>query len=163
MMAIVGGNLADIDSNVTKLEATGATAETSGKDTAGAATVLAEAIEGATAELLRRFEEIASTLDEEIRAAATKLETSEWEGHSKRRAVEIKGELQGQVNSVMGQATQALNDEKAAFTARANNLVDDVNTQFQGVMTRVQAEYTDLAAAARRTRENFATADQTIM
>jgi len=163
MMAIVGGNLADIDSNVTKLEATGATAEASGKDTAGAATVLAEAIEGATAELLRRFQEIAATLDEEIRAAATKLETSEWEGHSKRRAVEIKSELQGQVNSVMGQAESALHDEKVAFTARANTLVSDVNTQFQSVMNRVQTEYADLAGAARRTRENFATADQTIV
>jgi CelD/BcsL family acetyltransferase involved in cellulose biosynthesis len=130
-MAVVGGNLADIDSNVTKLEATGASAEASGGRTSQEAGLLAEAIETATANLITRFQQIAADLDQDIRAAATKLETSEWEGHSKRRAVEIKGELQGQVNTVMVQATQL--------------------------------EYTDLAAAARKTRENFAAADQTII
>lgn len=161
-MSFIGGNLADIETSAARLTQSGSAALTSGADTSSAAVVLSEVIDEAMNALVARFETIAETLSGDIAQSHSVLVSSDWQGRSRENALAIKEQLQGQVNGVLATATTNLAAEKAAFTSRAQALVDSVHTDFQRVMVEIEAEYSALAAASRRTRENLEMADQTI-
>ena len=163
MSAFIGGNLQAIEDSAKRLDASGAMAMTTSTSTATAAEVLSAAISDAMSTLLRQFEEIAGTLTDDINASHSQLVGADWQGASRDNAIAIKESLQGQVSSVLQSASANLSSEQAAFVSRANNLVASVNTEFGRVMTQVDVEYASLAAASRKTVENLAAADQTIL
>ena len=160
--AFIGGNLDSIEASAKRLNESGAMALTTSETTAAAAVQLEEAIATAMDALLKRFEEIASTMTTDINASHSQLAGSDWHGASRENALAIKENLQGQVTGVLGNATANLGNEKAAFVARAAALVDNVNVEFRRVMTEVDAEYANLANASRKTMENLRAADATI-
>lgn len=161
-MSFIGGNLQDIEASAARLVDSGAMAVSSGADTHGAALVLADAVDQAMSQLVARFEGIADSLSAEIAQSHAVLAGSNWQGKSRENAVIMKEELLAQVNAVLGSATANLSSEKATFIARSQSLVEAVQTDFQRVMSDVDAQYAGLADAARRTRENLELADQTI-
>jgi len=160
--AFIGGNLDAISSSADTLDQTGADAVRSGADTKTAADELAGAITESTDLLVRRFHDIAEELRQRIGSAHAQLESTDWQGQSKDAAVQIKANLQSQVDKVLGTATGNLEGEKTAFINRANELVGHVETEFKNVMNQVNDEYAKLSKAARDTRANFELADQTI-
>jgi len=162
-MAFIGGNLEDIEVSAARLMDSGELAVVSGTDTHAAALQLFDAIDQAMGTLVSRFETIAETLSGDIAQSHATLAGSDWQGQSRENALAMKENLQGQVTRVLGEATTGLATEKATFVARAQALVDSVQTEFQRVMHDVDAQYSSLAAASRRTRDNLELADQTIM
>lgn len=162
-MGFIGGNLEDIEASAARLVNSGGLAATSGAETHTAAVQLFEAIDQAMNGLVSRFETIAETLSGDIAQSHATLAGSDWQGQSRENALLIKESLQGQVARVLGDATAALVSEKATFVARAQALADSVQTDFQRLMNEVEVEYSSLADASRRTRDNLAIADQTIM
>ncbi|MGI9605056.1 MAG: hypothetical protein ACR2P0_02840 [Acidimicrobiales bacterium] len=161
-MAIVGGNLADIDASAVRLQEAGASALGTGDHTRTAVATLHDAIGSATTEMLRRFDSIASDLHDQIQRAEAQLQSSDWHGNAKEQAITIKAELSGRVTSVLGSATAAFQSESAAFSARSEALLAEIDGQFRSVMAAIDAEYGRLAQAAQATRQNFEYADQTI-
>lgn len=161
-MSFIGGNLDDIETSAARMVDSGATAVAAGSDTHNATVVLASAIDEAMTTLLARFEAIAETLRGDIARSHAVLGSSDWHGQSRENALALKEALQGQVNTVLGTAATNLNAEKTMFISRSQGLVESVQSEFQRVMAEVDAEYTTLAAASRRTRDNLALADQTI-
>jgi len=163
MAAFIGGNLDGIEASAQRLNDSGGMAITSGSETRNAAVVLSEAIEQAMGQLLNTFEGIAQTLQDDIAQSHTQLVGTDWRGASRENAIAIKQNLQGQVTGVLGTATTNMNEEKTGFINRANDLVSHVETEFQRVMGEVDTQYAELATASRKTAENLALADQTIM
>ena len=161
-MAIIGGNLADIEQAAGRLNDSGQKAIDSGATTKDAADLLADAIHEAMTQLINRFGDIAAELNADIVGSHERLNSTEWQGASRDAAVGIKENLKGQVNTVLGTATDNLLQEKQAFIARSNALVSHVETEFKMVMGQVDEQYASLANAARKTAENFEMADQTI-
>lgn len=161
-MAFIGGNLEDIERSAARLADSGSLARSVGAETHSAAMVLSDAVEEAMARLLSDFESIAETLTADISQSHAVLAGSDWQGRSRENALLVKEQLQAQVNTVLGSATENLLSEKAGFITRAQTLVDSVHVDFQRVMGEVETEYLNLAEASRRTRENLALADQTI-
>lgn len=161
-MSFIGGNLTDIETSAARMAQSGSMAVSSGSDTRAAAVALSEAVDDAMTALMSRFEAIADSLSADIAQSHSVLAGSDWQGQSRENALAIKEQLQGQVNGVLATATTNLSGEKAAFVARAHALVDSVQTDFQRVMVEIDTEYSALAAASRRTRENLEIADQTI-
>lgn len=161
-MSFIGGNLQDIEISAARLVDSGAMAVSSGADTHGAAIALAEAVDQAMSQLVARFEGIAESLSAEIAQSHAVLAGSNWQGQSRENAVVMKEELLTQVNAVLGSATASLSNEKATFIARSQALVDSVQSDFQRVMADVETQYSGLAEATLRTRENLELADQTI-
>lgn len=162
-MGFIGGNLEDIEASAARLVDSGGMAVTTGTDTHAAALQLFDAIDQAMSSLVSRFEMLAETLTSDIAQSHATLAGSDWQGQSRENALAIKENLQGQVTRVLGDATTSLASEKSTFVARAQALVDSVQTDFQRVMNEVEVEYAGLADASRRTRDNLALADQTIM
>ncbi len=162
-MGFIGGNLEDIEASAARLIDSGEVAVTTGADTHAAALQLFDAIDEAMGNLVSRFEMLADTLATDIAQSHAVLAGSDWRGQSRENALAIKENLQGQVTRVLGDATSSLATEKATFVSRAQVLVDSVQTDFQRVMNEVEIEYSTLADASRRTRENLAIADQTIL
>ncbi len=162
-MGFIGGNLEDIEASAVRLASSGGLAATTGAETHTAAIQLFEAIDNAMNGLVLRFETIADTLTGDIAQSHATLAASDWHGQSRENALVIKESLQAQVTRVLADATVGLEAEKATYVARAQALVDSVQTDFQRLMNEVEVEYSGLAAASRRTRDNLAFADQTIM
>ncbi len=162
-MGFIGGNLDDIEASAARLIDSGGMAVTTGADTHAAAIQLFDAIDQAMSSLVSRFEMLADTLAADIAQSHATLVGSDWQGQSRENALAIKENLQGQVTRVLGDATSSLASEKATFVTRAQALVDSVQTDFLRVMNEVDVEYATLADASRRTRDNLAMADQTIM
>lgn len=162
MTTFIGGNLQAIEDSAARLDSTGSDALATGDRTKSAADELEAAIESATQSLNARFDTIAGELRDAIAAAHTQLEAADWQGQSRENALRIKANLQSQVGQVLGAATETLVSEKSAFVNRAGQLVAHVETQFKGVMRTVDEEYAGLAKAARATRANLESADQTI-
>ena len=160
--AFIGGNLQSIEDSAKRLNDSGAMAQTTVEGTRTAAQQLEAEISTAMDTLLRKFEEVANTLTNDINASHSQLVGSDWKGASRDNAISIKEHLKGQVTGVLGQATTNLNTEKKGFLARAEALTEHVNGEFQRVMTEVQTEYTNLADASRKTMENLIAADATI-
>ncbi|MFT7476689.1 MAG: hypothetical protein ACI81L_003649 [Verrucomicrobiales bacterium] len=160
--AFIGGNLQSISESASRLDASGAMAITTATRTKGAADSLEAAVTAALNDLVRSFGSIADGMSEEIASSHRSLVGADWQGASRDNAVAIKEHLQGQVRSVLGSATDRLEAERNAFVARASELVASVETDFKRVMHDVDAEYSNLARASRRTMENLAAADQTI-
>lgn len=161
-MAFIGGNLQDIEASAARLTDSGALAVSSASQTQQAAVVLAGAVDEAVTHLVAQFEGIAATLAADITQSHAVLAGSDWHGQSRENALVMKEELLAQVHAVLAAATENLAAEKAAFVARSEALLDAVQTDFQRVMNEVDARYSNLAAASRRTRDNLALADQSI-
>ena len=162
-VGFIGGNLEDIEASAGRLVESGALAASTGSDTHAAAMVLSESIDEAMSRLVSTFEGIAETLTTDIARSHSVLAASDWQGQSRENALVLKERLQGQVNAVLASATANLSMEKTTFVGRAQALVDNVQSEFQRVMTDIDTEYAQLAAASRRTRDNLALADQTIL
>ena len=162
-MGFIGGNLEDLEASAGRLVESGALAVVTGSDTHAAAMVLSEAIDEAMSRLVSTFEGIAEALTTDIAGSHSVLASSDWQGQSRENALVLKERLQGQVNAVLTTATANLSMEKTTFITRAQALVDNIQTEFQRVMNEIDGEYTQLAAASRRTRDNLALADQTIL
>ena len=160
--SFIGGNLQAIEDAAARLVESGTVAVATGTETKSAADQLEIAIASAMDDLLRRFEQIAATLTDDVTASHQQLVGSDWRGASRDNAVQIKEHLQGQINTVLGTATSNLGTEKSMFLNRAAALVSNVETEFNRVMHEIDGEYTSLANASRRTMENLAAADQTI-
>jgi hypothetical protein len=158
----IGGNLEDMETSAAVLDDTGAAALVSGTEAGTQVNELSAAVGESTNLLVSRFTATADGLRSEIGAAHSRLEATDWSGHSRDRAVEIKVELQAEIDRVLAAATDMMNAEKQAFVSRADELVSTVEQQFTSLMQQSNDRYLDLARAARATRDNFASADQTI-
>lgn len=161
-MAIIGGNLADIEVAAGRLTESGQKAVASGESTKNATDQLAQAIEESMAQLLSRFTDIAAELKADVATSDERLHTAEWHGASRDAAVGIKQDLTSQINTVLSNATQNLEQFKSSLISQSSELVAHIDGDFRTVMTQVDEQYASLAVAARRTAENLEIADQTI-
>ena len=114
-MAVVGGNLADMASNVGRLREAGASAVASADETTMAVRVLDDSIRSATADVVARFEAIATELKAQISHASRQLHASDWQGRSREHALQIEATLSGHVDRVITTATGSLESEATAF------------------------------------------------
>lgn len=162
MSAFIGGNLDAIAQSADRIDTSAALAVTTGTETSSAAEMLQTAVNEAMGDLMKKFDLIAGELSKDINATHTQLVSADWKGASRDNAVAIKEQLQGQVNTVLGNATTNLGLERDAFNTRAGAIVDSVNQEFKSVMSQIDVEYTNLAQASRQTRENLLAADATI-
>ena len=158
----IGGRLEDISSAAEKLTATGINAEGCGEQTKQASEDLQTAINEAMQNLTTRFNGIATDLNGEIKAAHDQLGAADWQGQSFENALQIKTDLQTQVNNVVDQATTAIDTERGAFEARATEIVTEVGQKFHTLMGEVNTKYGDLAKASNQTMINLQEADKTI-
>lgn len=159
---VIGGNLEDIGNSATRIDASGTKAIDTSQDTKTAADEVETAITQTMDGLIKRFGEIAEALNDDIKDAHKQLEGTAWTGKSQEAALAIKTDLQGQVGTIMTNATTAFTDERNAMVLRSQALVDSVTTEFNNVMVEVNTKFGDLATAARLTATNLATADETI-
>ena len=158
----IGGNLDDMESSAAVLDETGASALFSGTEAGAQVNELSAAVSEATSTLVNRFGTTADTLRADIGAAHARLGGTDWSGNSRERALEIKTELQAEVDRVLTAATDMMLSEKMAVVSRSEELVATVEQQYAAVMQQANDRYLELARAARATRDNFAAADQTI-
>ena len=100
--AFIGGNLDALSGAATRLNASGDKAVATKASTETAALALNEAIETAMKDLISKFDGIAEELRTDIKEAHTQLSNADWQGASRENALQIKGDLLGQVNTVLG-------------------------------------------------------------
>lgn len=162
MANIIGGNLQSIQASADRMTKSAQAALDTHKDTATAADQLTVAIEEAMTTLTKRFETIAGVLQTDITASHTELKNADWKGKSYDNAVILKGQLQGEVDRVLREATKSLDHEKSNFNQRAQDLLSQVNDQFKKVMEKIDFEYNNLADASIKTMQNLEAADGTI-
>lgn len=165
-MAFAAGSIgADLDS----IEDAAAALDKSGGDTVDkntktdtAGTELVGDITDSMGRLIEKFVGIAGELKEEINVSTTAVHNSTWGGKSKDAADQIKTDLDGEIDRVLGEAQEALGTERDKWVAATEELTGAISEEFSGLTDQIQKSFGDLATAARQTAMNFDEADKTI-
>jgi len=159
---VIGGNLSEINDSADRLVKSGKAALDTSTNTSTAAGDVQEAITTTMDDLIKRFGAIGDELKADIKAAHAQLSGTNWTGKSQQAALEIKTDLERQVNKILTDATTSFTDERNAMVARSTQMVDAVNDQFNKIMVDVDDKYNALANASKQTATNLAQADETI-
>jgi len=159
---VIGGNLSEISSTADRLVKSGQAALQTSASTSTAAQEVQDAITATMDDLIRRFVDIGDELKADIQAAHAQLSATTWTGKSQQAALDIKADLERQVNNILTTATSSFTDERNAMVARSTEMVNAVNDRFNAIMGEVDTKYNALADASKQTALNLAQADETI-
>ena len=159
MSGVVGGNLESLSTTSSTFTSTGASASESGQLGVQFGDQMREGLDEVTRVLQDQFTSMAEEFRSLASTTQSELNSTDWEGARRQRALEVGEQLKTDVDAVIDASETHISSFRTDIVNAAVTAAESLRSEFQTAMDTANENYAAISKDASQMREGLANLD----